>query len=243
MRKLFSIATLVLMIGLAACQNSNSNAQTGSIKETIPVEQFEKKLAQTPGAQLVDVRTPGEYSNGHLKGAVNMNVRGDDYEQQFNTLDKSKPVFVYCLSGGRSGNAANILQDMGFKEVYNMDGGIMKWEGAGKSVVTGNAPPPPAGMTSAEFSKLLMQKKYVLVDYNAKWCAPCKKMLPMLEAYTAKRKDKMALVRIDADEHKALLKEKGITGVPYLELYDNGKLIWKHDKEIEEKQLQQEIKL
>ncbi len=243
MRKLFSIATLVLMISLAACQNSNSNAQTGSIKETIPVEQFEKKLAQTPGAQLVDVRTPGEYSNGHLNGAVNMNVNGDNYEQQFNTLDKSKPVFVYCKSGGRSGNAANIMQDMGFKEIYNMEGGIMRWEGSGKSVEAGNAPPKPAGMTSAEFGKLLMQKKYVLVDYNAKWCAPCKRMLPMLDAYVAKRKDKMGLVRIDADEHKALLKEKGISGVPYLELYQDGKLVWKRDTEIDEKQLQQEIKL
>lgn len=139
MKKIFSIAILVTMVTFAACQNSNSSAQTGSIKETIPVEQFEKKLAQMPGAQLVDVRTPGEYSNGHLKGAVNMNVNGDNYEQQFNTLDKSKPVFVYCRSGGRSGNAAKKMQNMGFKEIYNMDGGITSWESAGKSVVTNDA--------------------------------------------------------------------------------------------------------
>jgi len=139
MKKIFSVAILVTMVTFAACQNSNSSAQTGSIKETIPVEQFEKKLAQMPGAQLVDVRTPGEYSNGHLKGAVNMNVNGDNYEQQFNTLDKSKPVFVYCLSGGRSGNAAKKMQNMGFKEIYNMDGGITSWESAGKSVVTNDA--------------------------------------------------------------------------------------------------------
>lgn len=137
MKKIFSIAILVTMVAFAACQNSNSSAQTGSIKQTIPVEQFEKKLAQMPGAQLVDVRTPGEYSNGHLKGAVNMNVNGDNYEQEFNTLDKSKPVFVYCLSGGRSGNAARIMQGMGFKEIYNMDGGITSWTGAGKGVEAG----------------------------------------------------------------------------------------------------------
>lgn len=243
MRKLYSVTLIMLLSLLVACGDSDSNAQTGQIKQTIPVDQFEKKLAQTPGAQLVDVRSPGEFSEGHLHGAVNMNVNGSGYKEQFNTLDKNRPVFVYCLSGGRSGNAAGIMQDMGFKEVYNMDGGIMRWENAGKAVETGSAPPKPAGMSIDEFNKQLMQKTYVLVDYNAKWCAPCKKMLPMLEAYAGKRKDKLALLRIDADEHKALLKQKGIAGVPYLELYKDGKLVWNHDGEIDEQHLQAEIKL
>ncbi|MCD6012126.1 MAG: gloB [Flavipsychrobacter sp.] len=240
MKRAFSIILLSVLVYFVSCQDSTTN---GQVKENLSVELFEKKIAETPDVQLIDVRTSEEYADGHLRGARNMNVNREDYKEQFNMLDKKRPVYVYCLSGGRSGNAAKIMQKMGFKEVYNMEGGIMKWEAAGKHIETGSAPSPRAGMTVAEFNKQLSQKKYVLIDYNAKWCAPCKKMLPMLEAVVARKKDKLAFVRIDADEHKALMKEKGISGVPYLELYEDGKLVWKHDGAIEEKQLLDETRL
>lgn len=241
MRRTFSVVLLSALVYFVSCQDSTTN---GQVKENISVDVFEKKILETPNVQLIDVRTAEEYADGHLKGARNMNVNREDYKEQFNTLDKNRPVYVYCLSGGRSGNAAKIMQNMGFREVYNMEGGFMKWDAAGKHIETGATPPSVrTGMTIAEFNKQLSQKKYVLVDYNAKWCAPCKEMLPMLEAFAGKRKDKMALLRIDADEHKALMKEKGINGVPYLELYQDGKLTWKHDGAIGENQLASETKL
>jgi thioredoxin 1 len=241
MRRIFSIAVLLLSLHyLGACQNSG---EPGQIKETIPVDQFEKKLATTQGAQLVDVRSSEEFTDGHLKGATNMNVNREDSKDMFNTLDKNKPVFVYCLSGGRSGNAAKIMQKMGFKEIYNMEGGIMKWESAGKPIEHGNAPPKPAGMSMADLNKQVAGSNYVLVDYNAPWCAPCQKMMPVLEAFVQKRKDKVSLLKINYDDNKALAKEKGISGIPYLELYHEGKLVWKHEGAIEEKQLQEETKL
>ena len=244
MKKIFSIVLLLSSVAfLGACQNTESNAQSNSVKETISVDQFEKKLAETPNAQLVDVRTAEEYADGHLKNSVNMNVNREDYKEQFGTLDKTKPVFVYCLSGGRSGNAAKIMQKMGFTEIYNMDGGIMKWSNAGKPIEQGAAKAKPAGMTMNDFNKLVANKNYVLVDYNAPWCVPCQKMLPVLESLIQKKKDKLTLVKINADDNKSLLKEKGIAGIPYLELYMDGKLVWKHDGFIEEKQLLEETKL
>lgn len=243
MKQLLSIALLFSFAYLGACQSSGNAGNEGTIKETLSVDQFESKLKEIPDAQLVDVRTPGEYLNGHLKNAVNMNVNGSDYEQQFSTLDKEKPVFVYCLSGGRSSGAAKILQKMGFKVIYNMDGGVLKWEGAGKPLVQGNTSSKPTGMTNEEFEKNVRQKQFVLVDYNAPWCEPCKKMMPIMESIAGKKKDKMALLKIDADLNKALLKEKGIAGIPYLELYENGKLVWKHDGYIDEQQLLAETKL
>ena len=73
------------------------------------LDEHPQLLAGTPGAQLVDVRSSGEFTEGHLAGAANMNINDDGYKDKFNTLDKNKPVFVYCLSGGRSGRAANIM--------------------------------------------------------------------------------------------------------------------------------------
>lgn len=244
MQKIFSV--VFLLFGLTffgSCQNTSSNAQTNPVTKTVTVEQFEKKLSSTPNAQLIDVRTAGEYADRHLKNAINMDVRADNCKEQFATLDKSKPVFVYCLSGGRSANAANILQGMGFHEIYNMDGGIIQWENSGRPVEHGNASPRAESMSLSDFSKQLMQKKYVLVDYNAPWCEQCKKMLPYLEALAKQKNEKLSLLKINADDNKALLKEKSVTGIPHLELYEDGQLVWKHDGFIEEKQLLQETKL
>ncbi len=242
MRKIVTIVLLLTSIGyLGACQNSDGGAaEKGG---TLTADQYEKKLAETPGAQLVDVRTAGEYAEGHLANAVNMNVNREDYKEQFATLDKERPVFVYCLSGGRSADAVKIMRKMGFKEVYNLQGGILKWESAGKPLSQGTDPPKEPGMSSDDLNKLVSSGNYVLVDYNAPWCAPCMKLMPVLEALAEKKKDKLALVKVDADKNKALMQQKGISNIPYLELYDHGKLVWTHEGYIEESQLLEETKL
>ena len=89
---------------------------------------FAQKIKATAGAQVVDVRTPEEFSEGYLKGAVNINWNEDDFETNVAKLDKNKPAFVYCRVGKRSSAAAKKMRDMGFKEVYELDGGILDWE-------------------------------------------------------------------------------------------------------------------
>jgi rhodanese-related sulfurtransferase len=80
------------------------------------------------GAQLIDVRTPREFSNGFIEGAKNIDYNGDTFEKQMKKLDKTKPVLVYCAAGGRSENAAELLQEWGFKEVYDLEGGYNGWK-------------------------------------------------------------------------------------------------------------------
>ena len=80
------------------------------------------------GAQLIDVRTPREFSNGFIEGAKNIDYNGDSFEKQMKKLDKTKPVLVYCAAGGRSENAAELLQEWGFKEVYDLEGGYNGWK-------------------------------------------------------------------------------------------------------------------
>jgi thioredoxin 1 len=176
MRKILFIILLASVVHMLSCQNS-AHSQ-GMTKQTISVEEFDKKLSATAEAQLTDVRTPEEYTNGHLKNAANIDYSSSDFENQLGKLDKSKPVMVYCLSGGRSSNAANKMQDMGFIQVYNMDGGIMKWNSSGKPIEKGSRPAKSNGMSMDEFNKMVASSTFVLVDYNAKWCEPCKKLLP-----------------------------------------------------------------
>src|SRR5688572_26704031 len=107
-----------------------TNCSKGQNVETVSVNDFESKLKATENAQLLDVRTTGEYTEGHLDKAKNIDWNGDSFETEVQKLDKSKPVFVYCLVGGRSKKASSKLKDVGFTTVYNLDGGYMKWSEA-----------------------------------------------------------------------------------------------------------------
>lgn len=72
---------------------------------------------------LLDVRTPLEYSEGHIENAKNLDVSAFNFESELDKLDKDQPVFVYCAIGVRSAKAANMLRKKGFKHVYDLDGG------------------------------------------------------------------------------------------------------------------------
>ena len=140
MKKLLAILLFTSVVNMGACQSAQTGGKRAqTVKTTISVADYDQKLTATPNIQLIDVRTPGEYETGHLKNAVNININGDDFEQQLAKLDKTRPVMVYCRSGGRSSSAANKMEAMGFTEVYNMDGGIMQWRDAGKPVEKGGA--------------------------------------------------------------------------------------------------------
>jgi rhodanese-related sulfurtransferase len=90
-----------------------------------------------PGTTIVDVRTAQEYAQGHLPGAVNIDVSSPDFNGQLAALDPSAPYAVYCHSGNRSGVAVAAMTDQGFTDAYHLEGGITAWQQAGGEVVTG----------------------------------------------------------------------------------------------------------
>ena len=110
MRKVQNIICQFLFFGLIIF-GKTSFAQS----KRVDAETFAKLMKETTSLQLVDVRTPDEYGGGHLPKAQNLNVKDSDFENKLNKLDKNQPVFVYCLSGGRSRTAADILVKNGFK--------------------------------------------------------------------------------------------------------------------------------
>lgn len=85
---------------------------------------------QTSESVILDVRTEEEFESGYIKGALNMDIRGGaDFLASIESLDKSKSYFVYCRSGARSGQACQLMSQMGFNAVYNLEGGVLAWEG------------------------------------------------------------------------------------------------------------------
>ena len=187
--------------------------------------EFAEKIKDMPTSKIVDVRTPDEFSKGHLENALNYDWNGNEFDKQIAPLDKSKPVFVYCLSGGRSSSAASKMRSEGFKTVYELDGGIMKWRGANLPETTDNTV-VSSGMTRQQFDALLNSDKLVLMDFYADWCAPCKKMKPYLDEISKDMANNVVVIRINADDNQALCKELKIDALPVLQLYKNKIMTW-----------------
>lgn len=93
----------------------------------LPVLEFKARI-ENDSIQLIDVRTPLEFNSGHIKGAKNIDFYSGKFNVEFEKLNKSQPVYLYCRSGSRSRQSAHKLIAMGFKEIYDLEGGYLNWE-------------------------------------------------------------------------------------------------------------------
>lgn len=229
------IALLFLMsITLLSCSDGQTQATT------LPAEEFAEKINQLPDAPVLDVRTPEEFAKGHLPTAKNVDWNGDDFQQQLTAFDKSQPIFVYCLSGGRSSSAIKQMRKAGFTEVYELKGGIMKWRAANLPEV-GNNTSKSAGMSTEQFAQLTDSDKLVLIDFYADWCAPCRKMKPYLEEISTEMADSVVVIRINADDNQQLCKDLQIDALPVLQLYKNKTLVWTNTGYIEKEEVVKQL--
>lgn len=121
---------VLLLLGvLSSCQAQSGKNQSGTASSSISVlpASAYKTVIEDKNVQLIDVRTPAEYAQGNIKGAVNIDVTASGFSQAVSKLDKNKPVAVYCRSGGRSQTATAVLKDLGFKQIYDLKGGYLAW--------------------------------------------------------------------------------------------------------------------
>lgn len=96
------------------------------------VEGVNEIVSEAPeGLVILDIRTPEEFAAGHISGAINIDYYASDFEQRLGVLDLDVPYVMYCNSGNRSSNALPLMDSLGFSEVYELDGGIQAWLGAG----------------------------------------------------------------------------------------------------------------
>lgn len=174
--------------------------------------------------QVLDVRTSGEYQSGHLANALQANWNNaTEFEYRIKGLDQSKPVYVYCLGGGRSAEAAALLAGRGFT-VYNLEGGIQAWKKANQPVEGVQLETP---IPLEQFKKLISADKTVLVDVGAVWCPPCKKMAPLLDSLVTELGGRLELIKIDGAAQPALSQSLGVEAFPTFIIYKNGKEVWR----------------
>jgi thioredoxin len=198
-------------------------------------------LIATTGEQLIDVRTPQEFEKYRIRSAKNIDFRSPDFHKEIEKLDTTKAVLIYCLSGARSKAAAAVFQECGFTVIYDLAGGINAWSKAEKPIdqdLSGKGELP-----SKDYESVISAKGYVLVDFYAPWCAPCRKMLPMVENLVKTYPDKFQLLTVDFDQNRLLAKEQNITSVPCLMIFKDGKKIWEKNEETTEEELMKMLKL
>jgi rhodanese-related sulfurtransferase len=143
-------AVLIASLGAAACGGTDTDTQSD------PVGSAAVESAVAPGIQVVspeqaaatiadgsddlvilDVRTPEEFDDGHIEGAVMLDFNRDDFAEQLSTFDPEVPYVMYCQSGNRSSGARAIMSELGFTSVEDIDGGIVGWEQAGLPTTSG----------------------------------------------------------------------------------------------------------
>lgn len=134
-----ALLLLVVVLVAVSCarmvskgRGSGDNALTAY--SNVNVDEFQTLIAD-PAMQLLDVRTQEEFGEGHIAGSVLVDVNDSTFvDEALSLLDAQRPVAVYCRSGRRSARAASLLAERGFK-VTNLNGGVMAWQDAGKSLV------------------------------------------------------------------------------------------------------------
>ncbi len=127
MRNIF--LTLFFIISLFFCCSKNKKASF----KNVSIDKLEV-LVNGNNVKLIDVRRPSEFNNGHIENAINFDYYDVSFNENFDDLDKSDPIILYCKSGRRSSKSAIKLVKKGFKHVYNLEGGFENWIFKGKAI-------------------------------------------------------------------------------------------------------------
>jgi rhodanese-related sulfurtransferase len=229
MKKLLSILCIAI---IASCTAQNNNT-------VLNADEFEKAITTDSSIQILDVRTKGEFNSGYINKALQADWNDSkEFERRVRFIDKNKPVYVYCLAGGRSAEAAAKLRKQGFKNVLELDGGINAWKANNKSLVSKTT---EQQMTVEAYNNTIAGSKVVLVDFGANWCPPCKQMEPILQKLEKDLAGKFTLLKVDGGKDEDLVKLHNVAALPVFIIYKDGKEVWRKDGVCGEAELKKQL--
>lgn len=237
MKHLIAIAIVLLLTSFSAL-----GQETQPFIKNVSGLTF-KELVDAGKGIILDVRTPQEIEQGYINNSSSINFYDENFVEKINLIPKNKEIYVYCKAGGRSSQAAEILRQNGFSRIYNLEGGFTQWENndfpVAKSKLTTDTKIQQIKLV--DFKKILSDNQLVLVDFHTVWCAPCRKMAPIVDKIETDYKNKAIVMRVDVDKSKEVGKAYNVVGVPVFILYKDGKEVWKHSGMITEEEIKKQI--
>ena len=220
-----SLITAFCFSGLFSCSAGFKDLNVG---------QFASAVAD--GACVLDVRTPEEFAEGCIPGAVNIDWNGESFLGKVDAVfDASEPVYLYCRSGRRSAAAARALSKAGYKKVFNLQGGYDAWSEAGKHIdqdqqyavtlLPAGSDAPEIALKDLEGNEVRLSDfrgKNVVLVFWASWCPDCRAEVPELKAmHAAADPARVQFVSISFDrEFEALIKYAAENDLPGVQLFD-----------------------
>jgi len=234
MMKFFVISLIIIAMSFSSC----TQGQTSGVNQ-LNAAAFNQQI-NNRDLVLLDVRTPREFKSGHIENSGQLNFYDRDFAEKLLLLPRNKPIYLYCNTGYRSNLAAGFLVRNGYTQVYNLQRGIMEWEHARLPVKVD--PTAVADVEDkfepADFGRLVSNEPIVFIDFYAPWCAPCRKMMPMIDSLKTEYHGRIPIVKINADASKQLIREIKLPSVPYFALFRNGQLSFQQAGEMTRKEIE-----
>jgi rhodanese-related sulfurtransferase len=217
------IISLILILTFSCSTNSVDNYYSISIDKAA-------ELLESENAIILDVRTNEEVSKGYIKDATFIDYYSNDFKNKLNLIDKKKTIYVYCKSGGRSSKASEIISQMGFANVYNLEGGFMRWklndmpfnlDSASTQVLNNDI------VLQSDIDSILLSNNKVLLCVSTQWCLPCKKMEPIINKINLDLKGNIHILKLDPDYNPLIIKKYNILSLPTFVLYEDNLEVWR----------------
>ena len=127
-------AGLALLVACGSATDA-ATADAGGVRVVSPTDAAAVQADPPAGLQILDVRTPEEYADGHLSGSTMIDFYAADFADRIAALDRDTPYLIYCRSGNRSGQTRELMEELGFTDVRDLDGGIVAWADADLTIV------------------------------------------------------------------------------------------------------------
>ena len=197
--------------------------------EVIHVNSIEfQKLIEKGNGTLLDVRTKSEFNAEHIENSGQLNYYSTGFKRKLELLPDDQPILLYCNTGYRSRKAGEYLVKNGYRQVYNLEHGIMEWNLEELPVIEGDKSQlGKENMVSLDqYTQMINSESLVFIDFYAQWCGPCRQMMPMIDSLKTEYHGRVNIEKVNADISKKLVKELALIGVPHFVLYKDNQLLY-----------------
>lgn len=219
----FSLLTLLLM---TACMGGPADKV-----QAVAVDDLEQAMRPYANLQVVDLRSPEDYLESHLPGAINIDRNSPTFEKELAGLNPGRPVYFYCANGMTSAEVIKNLPKSSYVKIYDVTGGFAAWSGAGKKLSRVDRVSRPEPVTRSEYDALVKKNDYILLQFSPSSVDPevLKKLDSMMESIVKKKSGEIAFRKYNYRDQVSLARDLKVNNLPTLILYRQGTEVWRYE--------------